>query len=247
MKIPQEALAELAPGGKLRVGLNTANFLLVLNDAGRGEPQGIAPDLARELARRLGVAVEFIRFDQPSKLADAVRDGACDAGFLAIEEQRAARIAFSPAYVEIPATYIVPAASPISRVEEVDRAGVRIAVPERSAYELWLSRNLRHATLVRAEGLAGAYRAFLEAGLEALAGLRPAFIADAHKLPGGRLLDGRFTAVQQAIGTAKNRKAAAGCLAAYVAAVKASGFAARVIEKHAVRGLSVPRAYQGDS
>ena len=133
MQISSAARAELAPGGKLRVGLNYGNFLLVLKDGPGGEPRGIAPDLGRELAKRVGVPLEFVRFDQAGKLADAVKDGKCDVGFLGAEPQRANEIAFTVAYLEIPVTFLVPAGSPIKAIADVDRAGVKIAVADRSA------------------------------------------------------------------------------------------------------------------
>src|SRR5262245_42693362 len=140
MEIAPAARAELAPLGKLRVGLNYGNFLLVLKDGPGGEPRGIAPDLGRELARRLGTTIEFVRFEQAGKLADAVKDGACDVGFLGAEPQRASEIAFTSPYLEIPVTFLVPAGSPIRSLNEIDRAGVRIAVADRSAYDLFLTR-----------------------------------------------------------------------------------------------------------
>ena len=144
---------ELAPSGKLRVGLNYGNFLLVLKDSPDGSPTGIAPDLGRELGKRLGVPVEFVKFQQAGQLADGVRDGKCEVGFLGAEPQRANEIAFTRAYLEIPVTFLVPAGSKIKNIADVDRDGVRIAVSARSAYDLYLSRTLKHAKLERAEGI----------------------------------------------------------------------------------------------
>src|SRR2546425_7305588 len=144
--------SELAPTGKLRIGLNHGNFLLVTPGSSGTDPRGVASDLGRELGRRLGVPVEFIRFDTAGKLGDAVRTGAWDVAFLGAEPQRAADIAFTAAYLEIPATYIVPAGSPIRSVADVDREGVRIAVTEQSAYGLFLSRSVKHARLVLTKG-----------------------------------------------------------------------------------------------
>src|SRR5512145_1883097 len=157
-----DAKKELAPGGTMRVGLNYGNFLLVLKDAADGAPRGIAPDLGRELGRRLGVPVEFVKFQQAGQLADGVRDGKCDVGFLGAEPQRANEIAFTRAYLEIPVTYLVPAGSKIRSLADVDREGVRIAVSARSAYDLYLSRNLKHAKLVRAEGIDASYQLFIQ-------------------------------------------------------------------------------------
>lgn len=234
--------SELAPTGKLRVGINYGNFLLVLQDTTSGEPQGIAPDLARELGRRAGVPVEFVRFDQAGKMADAVRGGVWDIAFLAAEPARADEIAFTAAYLEIEATYLVPAGSPISAIEEVDRPGVRIAVADKAAYDLYLSRTLKHAQLVRAEGLDGSYKLFVAQKLDVLSGLKPRLLIDLEKLPGARILDGRFTAVQQGIGTPKARAAAAAFLRAFVEEAKSAGLVAQAIARHGVRGVSVAPA-----
>lgn len=230
---------ELAPTGKLRVGLNYQNFLLVLGDGPDGQPRGIAPDLGRELARRLGVPVEYVRFDAAGELADGLAGGACDVGFLGAEPQRANVIAFTEAYLEIPVTFLVPAGSPIRSIAEVDREGVRVAVSERSAYDLFLSRTFKKATLVRVQGIAASYDTFVAQKLEALGGLKPRLVADAEKLPGARVLDGQITGVQQAIGTPKARAAGAKYLQEFAADIKRSGLVARSIEKHAVRGVSV--------
>ena len=229
--------SELAPTGKLRVGINHGNFLLVSSMT--PEPRGVAPDLGRELGRRLGAPVEFVGFDTAGKLGDGVRTGAWDVAFLGAEPQRAADIAFTAAYLEIPATYIVPAGSPIRSVAEVDREGVRIAVPEQSAYGLYLSRSIKHAKLVLTKGTGASFDVFVAQTPEALAGLRPSLLTDVEKLPGARLLDGQFTAVQQAIGTPKDRAASAKYLRAFVEEVKASGLVAEAISRNAVPGVSV--------
>jgi len=230
---------DLAPSGTLRVGLNYSNFLLVLGDGADGTPQGIAPDLGRELGRRLGVPVEFVRFKQAGHLADGVRDGKCEVGFLGAEPQRANEIAFTKAYLEIPVTFLVPPGSGIKTIADVDRDGVRIAVSARSAYDLYLTRNLKHAKLERVEGLDASYDLFAREKLEALAGLKPRLVSDAEKLPGSRILDGQITGVQQAVGTKKGRDAGAAYLSQFVEDVKRSGFVAKTIEKHRVRGVTV--------
>ncbi len=231
--------SELAPTGKLRAGINYGNFLLVKKDPAGGDPSGVAPDLARELGRRADVPVEFVPYDQAGKLAEGVRVGAWDIAFLGNEPQRANEIAFSAAYLEIEATYLVPAGSPIRSIAEVDRPGVRIAVADKAAYDLFLIRNLKHAQLVRAEGIQGSYELFVNQKLDVLAGLKPRLVTDLEKLPGSRMLDGRFMAVQQSIGSPRGRDAAAQYLRDFVADVKASGFVARAIETHGVRGVSV--------
>jgi polar amino acid transport system substrate-binding protein len=230
--------SELAPTGTLRIGLNHGNFLLV-TPGSKAQPRGVAPDLARELGRRVGAPVEFVNFDTAGALADAVRTGAWDIAFLGAEPQRANEIAFTAAYLEIPATYLVPAGSPIRSIGDVDREGVRIAVSEKSAYELFLSRSVKHARLMRTPGIDASFELFVSQKLEALAGLKPRLLMDVQKLPGSRLLDGQFTAVQQAIGTPKARAAAARYLHAFVEEVKASGFVGQAIARNAVEGVSV--------
>jgi polar amino acid transport system substrate-binding protein len=235
----QHVKAELAPTGVLRAGINLSNFLLVTGKTEAGDPVGVAPDMAAEIARRLGVPVKYISYKTPGELADMADAGAWDIGLIGAEPQRAETISFTPAYVEIEATYLVPAGSRLQSIGDVDKPGVRIAVTGRSAYGLWLDRNIKQAELLKSATLDSAYEQFVADKLDALAGLRPRLISDVEKLPGARILDGQFTAVQQAVGTARRNGAGAEFLRQFVAEVKASGFVARLIEKHKVRGLSV--------
>src|SRR5215813_5836436 len=235
----QQILSELAPTGVLRAAINMGNFLLVTGRTPSGDPEGVAPDMAREIAARLGVPVRYLPYARPGELADAADSGVWDIGLIGAEPQRAEKIAFTPAYVEIEATYLVPAGSPLTTIAEVDRAGVRIAVTARSAYDLWLERNIKNAQLVRSEGGDGAFKQFADEKLEALAGLRPRLLEDAAKLPGSRILDGQFTAVQQAIGTARENSAGAAFLRTFVEEAKASGLVASLIARYKVVGLSV--------
>ena len=231
--------SELAPTAKLRVGINYGNFLLVTNYVPGIEPRGVAPDLGRELGRRLGVPVEFVVFDSAGKLADAGKTGAWDVAFLGNEPQRANEIAFSAAYLEIPVTYLVPAGSSIRAIADVDREGVRVAVAEKSAYDLFLTRNLKHAQLMRTEGIEGSYQLFVKEKLEALAGLKPRLVTDAEKLPGSRVLEGQCTSVKQSIGTPHGHDAGAKYLREFVEDVKASGLVTRLIAEYGARGVSV--------
>ena len=235
----EQARAELAPTGVLRVAINLSNFLLVTGKTPEGDPVGVSPDMARAVADRLGVGVEYITFATPGELADAAVEDIWDIGNIGAEPERAKTIAFTAAYAEIEATYLVPAGSPIQSVDEIDREGVRIGVYGRSAYGLWLSGNVEHAELVKTDGVDASVEVFVEQGLEALAGLRPRLINDVEKLPGARILDGQFTAVQQAIGTKPDREIAAAFLRDFVEEVKASGFVAQSIERHNARGLTV--------
>lgn len=235
----QQIKTELAPTGVLRAGINLSNFLLVSAKADNGDPVGVAPDLAREIADRLGVPVKYVPFKTPGELADAADANSWDIGLIGAEPQRAEKIAFTKAYCEIEATYLVPAGSALKSIPDVDKAGVKIAVTGRAAYGLWLERNIKNAELVRSGTLDAAYDQFVTEKLDALAGLRPRLLMDVEKLPGARILDGHFMTVQQAVGTARRNTAAAQYLQEFVAHAKTSGLVARLIEKHKVRGLSV--------
>ena len=234
--------SDLAPGGKLRVGINFGNNLLTARDPVSRAPSGIALDLARELGRRLNVPVEIVSYESAGELADSARTGAWEVGFLGAEPQRANEISFSAAYLEIEASYLVPPGSPLQTIAEVDREGVRVAVPAKAAYDLYLTRTLKHARLVRAAGADAAFKLFVSDKMEALAGLKPRLVVDHDNLPGSRIIEGRFTAVQQAVGTPKGatgREAGAQYLREFVEDIKAAGLVARAIESNRVRGVSV--------
>jgi polar amino acid transport system substrate-binding protein len=238
-QVSQQVKAELAPTGVLRAGINLSNFLLVTGKTDSGDPVGVAPDMAGEIARRLGVPLKLVPFKTPGELADAAETGVWDIGLIGAEPQRAEKIAFTSAYVEIEATYLVPAGSPLKSIADVDKPGVRIAVTGRAAYGLWLERNIKQAELVRSGTLDAAYEQFVAEKLDALAGLRPRLLTDVEKLPGARILDGQFMSVQQAIGTGRKNEAAAAYLRQFVEEVKASGFVQGLIDRHKVRGLTV--------
>jgi polar amino acid transport system substrate-binding protein len=234
-----EIKAQLAPHGVLRAAINMSNFLLVTGRSASGDPEGVSPSMARAIADRLGVPVKYVPFPKPGELADDAGKDVWDIGLIGAEPARAEKIAFTAAYAEIEATYLVPAGSPLKSIADVDKPGVRIAVTARSAYDLWLERNIKQATLIRSTSLDGALDQFLSEKMEALAGLRPRLLTDIQKVPGGTILAGQFTAVQQAVGTAKANGAAAAWLHDVVEEAKASGLVAKFIEQHNVNGLSV--------
>lgn len=237
--------SELASSGRLRVGINFGNALLTRRDAG-GIPGGIAVDLAQELAKRLGVPMDIVSYESAGKMADGAKDGAWDVAFLATDPDRANEIAFAPPYLEIESTYLVPPGSPLRSIADVDREGVRVAVSEKSAYDLYLTRELKRATLVRAPGVNASVELYFAEKLDALSGLKPSLVELADRQPGSRVLDGRFTVVQQAVGTPKGRETAAKYLREFVEDVKASGLVAKAIEKNGIRGVSVaPKAPAG--
>lgn len=235
-------LAELAPTGVLRAAINMGNFLLVTGRSPSGDPTGVSPDMALAIGARLGVPVQFVPYAKPGELADDAEKGLWDIGNIGAEPARAEKIDFTAAYAEIEATYLVPPGSPLKTIADVDKPGVRIAVSARSAYDLWLERNIRHATLVRANGGPATLDLLTKDRLDAMAGLRPGLLTDIEKLPGYTILDGQFTAVQQAVGTARANKEGAAFLSHAVEDAKASGLVAQLIERHKVRGLSVAPA-----
>lgn len=236
-------IAELTSTGALRAGINMSNFLLVTGKTADGDPDGVSPDMARAIAAALGVPVKLIPFKSPGELGDQAGNNVWDIGNIGAEPQRAKTIAFSAAYAEIQSTYLVPADSPIKTLADVDKAGVRISVTGRSAYGLWLENNIKHATLMRTDTLDSSFDQFVAGKMEALAGLKPRLLEDVKKLPGARILDGQFSAVQQAVGTPNKNTAGAAWLATFVEEAKASGLVKGFIEKHKVVGLSVaPKA-----
>ncbi len=226
---PRNIAAELAPSGKLRAAINFGNPVLVQKDKAAGAPRGVSPDLARELAKRLGVPIEYVPYDAAGKVFDALQAGAWDVAFLAIDPARAAGIDFTSPYVVIEGGYVVPADSPLRRVEDVDRDGVRVSVARASAYELYLSRTLKHATLIREPGGDESVERFLKDRLEVLAGVKQSLAAFAQSQPGMRLIPGRFMQIEQAMGTPKGRPVGARYLRDFVEAMKASGFVAKAL------------------
>lgn len=236
--IPPAAKAELTKTGKLRAGINFQNPLLTTLGP-NGEQGGVAVEFSRELAKRLGVEVEIVPYKSAGALAESVSADAWEISVLGVEPERASVIDFAPPLTQIEATYIVPAGSPLQRIADVDREGVRIAVAEKSAYELYLRRTITHAKLVPVNGLKGAEEHFVREKLEALAGLKPPLLELQPRLPGARILDGHFTLVQHTVGTPKGLNAAAAYLRDVVEDVKKSGLVAKWIEKSGVKGLSV--------
>jgi len=225
---PPDVVKNLAPSGTLRVALNLGNPVLVQTDAATGEPKGVTVDLARELGRRLDVPIELNRFDAAGKSFEALKAGKVDIVFLAIEPVRAAEVAFTAPYVIIEGVYMVAKDSPIRSNDEVDRAGIRIGVNKASAYDLFLTRSLKHATLVRGEG---GLDQFVGQKLEVVAGVKQPLVAYVKAHPNMRLLDGRFMEIQQAMGTVKGRDVGARWLHGFIEELKASGFIADALKR----------------
>ena len=220
----------------MRIGINIGNALLAQRDRETGALHGIAVDLARALARSLGEPAYLVAFESAGPMADAATSDEWDAAFLAADPSRARDISFTEPYLEIDATYLVPPDSPLKVLDDVDRPGVRIAVSDKSAYDLALKRTITQAEIVRAAGVDASVDLFFAQRLEALAGLRPLLVDVAQKHQGCRVLDARFTAILQAIGTPSGRDTAP--LEAFVRDAKTSGLVARLIEQHHVRGVT---------
>ncbi|RAI39878.1 ABC transporter substrate-binding protein [Rhodoplanes roseus] len=243
---PPEAAAALAPTGTLRVAINYGNPVLAQKDPGSGEPRGVSPDLARELARRLGVPATFVVFDAAGKVFEAVKRGEIDLVFLAVDPVRGAEIDFSAPYVEIEGVYLVPAASPLTTLYAVDRPGVRVAVARGSAYDLHLTRALKQATLVREPSGPEAMEMFARDKLEAAAGVKQAIDAFAAERPGFRTLPGRFMVIEQAVGTPKGRPAGLRYLKSFVEEMKASGAVAASLQRSGGADATVAPPAKGE-
>ena len=243
--VPAAARAELAPTGKLRVGLILSNQALVTKDPSTGELQGVTINLGKALAQRVGVAFEPVGYANPAALVKSFGTNQWDIAFLAYDSARAKDVDFSPPYMEVDNTYLVTANSKVSVIEGADRSGVTIAVPERSAPDLFLSRNLKSAQVLRLPGGA-------EAAIEALtSGKADAYAENAHmlslyadRLPGARVLEGRYTVIQHAVATPKGRTAAAEYLKAFVEEAKADGTVAEAIRAAGLRRTRVASASQ---
>jgi polar amino acid transport system substrate-binding protein len=230
------------PQGRLRASINLGNPILAGKDAA-GQAKGVSVDLARAFAQRLGAELELVVFDTAGKSVDAVAGEQADIGFFAIDPKRGEHIAFTPPYVLIEGSYLVKDASPLQANEEVDRAGQRVVVGQGSAYDLYLSRELKAAEIVRAPSSPAVVPHFLATGAEVAAGVKQQLEMDAKRSPGLRLLAGRFMVIRQAMGCPRSRGAqAAAALTAFVEEMKASGFVAEALKRHGIEGASVAPA-----
>jgi polar amino acid transport system substrate-binding protein len=243
---PRDVAAELAPTGKLRAAINFGNSVLAQRDPAGGAPRGVSAELARELARRLDLAIDYVTFDAAGKVFEAVKTGAWDIAFLAIDPVRSEGIAFTAPYVVIEGIYVVPSSSPLRSNEDVDRAGVRVAVARGSAYDLYLSRTLKHAQLIREPSGREALARFLKDGLEAAAGVKQPMLAFAKEHPDLRVIPGRFMAIEQAMGTLKGREVGARYLRRFIEEMKASGFVAEALRSSGQGDATVAPAARFD-
>ncbi len=238
--VSRDPVAALTPTGALRASINLGNPILAGTDPAGGAPRGVSVDLAQAFASRLGVPLELVVFQTAAQSVDAVACGQADIGFFAIDPARGAAIGFTSPYVLIEGCYLVAAASPLQRNDEVDRPGTRIVVGAGSAYDLYLTRELKQAQIVRAPSSPAVFETYVEQGADVAAGVRQQLEADARRHPGHRLLPGQFMVIRQAMGLPKERGAEAlGVLAAFVEEMKLGGFVAAALGRHGVAGASV--------
>jgi polar amino acid transport system substrate-binding protein len=230
---------EFAPTGTLRAAVNFGNIVIAQKDPAGGDPRGVGPELARELARRLGVPIRYVIYDNAGKVADAVKDGAWDVAFLAVDPKRANEIAFSAPYVLIEGTYLVRKDSPLVRLEDFDRAGIRIAVGKNTAYDLYLARALKNAQRVPADTSEAAVQLFKKERMDAAAGVRNYLVAAAREDPTLRVIDESYMVIGQASGVPKARANAARYLADFIEEAKASGFVARTLAATGITDVTV--------
>jgi polar amino acid transport system substrate-binding protein len=236
---PADVMADLAPTARLRAAINFGNPILAVKYPASGEPRGVSVDLARELGRRLGLPVELVAFESAGNVVAAQKTGVWDVAFLAVDPARASDLRFTAPYVVIEGAYLVPQRSTIRSNAEVDRAGVRVVVGAGSAYDLFLSRELKQATIVRAPTSPAVTDMLVAQNLDVAAGVKQQLEADARRISGVRLLDGRFMVINQAMAVPRGRDAGAKYLDAFVEEMKASGFVADALARNRIEGASI--------
>ena len=238
---PDPAIAALlAPTGRLRASINLGNPILANTDPASGRARGVSVDLAHELAARLGVPLETIEFPAAAKSVDAVHRGLADVGFFAIDPLRAAEIAFTDAYILIEGAYLVREDSPCRGNEDVDRSGTTVVVGQGSAYDLFLTRELKSASFLRVQGAAEVVQALRAGEADVAGGIRQPLVEVAAQVPGLRVLPGRFMVIRQAMGLARGRgRDAQAALHAFVETMKAGGFVTEAMRRHDVAGATV--------
>ena len=240
---PTSVRSDFAPTGTLRAAVNFGNIVIAQKDPAGGDPRGVGPDLARELARRLGVPIAYVTYDTAGKVADAVNQDAWDIAFLAADPKRANEIAFSAPYVLIEGTYVVRSDSPLKGVADFDRKGIRIAAGLNTAYDLHLSRTLKNAELVRAPTSEAALQLFLkDNSIDACAGVRNFLEAAARKDSRLRMIPDSYLVIGQAAGVPKARAQAARYLSAFIEEAKASGFVAAALKRSGAEATVAPAA-----
>jgi len=236
---PADVVADLAPAARLRAAINFGNPILAVKDPASGEPRGVSVDLSRELGRRLRIPVELVTFESAGNVVAAQKTGAWDVAFLAVDPARTSDLRFTAPYVVIEGAYLVPQRSAIRSNAEVDRAGVRVVVGAASAYDLFLSRELKQATIVRAPTSPAVTDMLVAQNLDVAAGVKQQLEADARRVSGVRVLGGRFMVINQAMAVPRGRNAGAKYLDAFVEEMKASGFVADALARNRIEGASI--------
>nr|WP_042337528.1 ABC transporter substrate-binding protein [Paraburkholderia ferrariae] len=237
--VTPEALAQLTPTGPLRAAINFGNPILAKRDSSTGVPAGVSVDLAHRLAALLSVPLQLVLYDAAGEVVAGCERGEWDVAFVARDPLRGKGIEQTAPYVLIEGAYLVPEDSPIRSNDEVDAAGIRVVVGKGSAYDLFLTRTLRHATILRATTSPEVVPMMCAQSCEVAAGVRQQLEEDARRLTGLRMLPGRFMVIEQAMGTPKGRPAAARLLADFVADVLETGFVKTALERHHIAGASV--------
>jgi polar amino acid transport system substrate-binding protein len=235
-------MKEFAPSGTLRAAINFGNPILASKDAVTGEASGVSVDLARELAKRLGLPLELVTYNAAGKVVEGVVAQQWDIGFVAIDPERGRDMDYTAPYVVIEGAYMVRQDSPIRVNADVDKAGNRVVVGKGSAYDLYLTRAIKHAEIVRAPTSPAVTDTMASQNFEVAAGVRQQLEADARRVPNLRMLDGRFMVINQAMALPKNRPAALEYLRAYVEEMKSSGFVAEALKRHRIEGAAVAPA-----
>ena len=238
----ENVVKQLAPKGYLRAAINLSNFLLVTGKESNGDPQGVSPDMAKALANELNVDIKLITFNRPGELADAISEDVWDIGNIANEPERAKSITFSLPYTTIESTFLIRNGLNINSLQDVDKKGIKIAVAERSAYDLWLTENIKNANLIRAKSIDESFSVFQENKYEVLAGLRPKLIDDIKKTTDCYLLDEPFTFINQCIGSKPGNLEAKNFINNFVKKNIENGFIKNLLSKYDVLGkLSLPK------
>jgi polar amino acid transport system substrate-binding protein len=240
MTIDSSIISAFTPTGRLRASINLGNPILANRDLVTGEARGVSVDLAREFARRLGVEIELVVLDTAGKSVETVQNEKADIGFFAIDPLRGEGILFTAPYVLIEGSYLVRNESSLQRNEDVDRAGHLVTVGKGSAYDLFLTRELKNAQILRAPSSPAVVDTFLAENAAVAAGVKQQLESDARRLPGLRLLPGRFMVIEQAMGMPKSRgQQAVEVLAAFIEEMKQSGFVANALRRHGIEGAAV--------
>jgi len=235
---------KIAPTGELRVGLNMSNFLLINSKDLNGLPDGVSPDIGKKLAEELNVSCRLVQFERPGLLADAVNDDRWDISNIAYEKERSKTIDFSDPYVNIDANFIFRNKYNFKSNEEINSSGIKIAVVERSAYDLWLSDNFKNAELIKVKTIDGSHKIFREGSVDVLAGLKPKLMEELKTNNDFKIISNPFTYIKQSIGIKKGNPEILEFLNVFISKIIKEGYVESLLKKHKVQNkLSVPNIY----